>query len=292
MNRVMSVCVGGLLLGGLWMTAPALAQDQQEDALEQAFLPSFQQVLRNHVNARGGPEAILEKETLIARGTYDTFDDGRTAIVEYRAGTDMRQFMKIEFPGEMLLAGCDGEERWRITPEMGALVMGPPEGRTRMNYDIHRDLRYTSYFPNIEVIGLAIFDDRECYEVRMTGRSGRSGLMEYYDVETGLRAGSKKTIRLESGLGEEMEVLRNWKEVDGVKYPMTQLTYIRRPGRLEPVLLTRLNFDSLKWNTLNDEHFAVPEGIRVDAGEMTEDVDPEDVVNDAPEDEEPGEGGS
>jgi len=279
MNQYVRGLLSCALLGVIGASAPAIAQERQaEQPVEhQQMLPTAEEVIDRHIEARGGYEAIEEKTTLSAKGTYETFDDGRTAVVEYRSATGLRQYMRVEFSGERLIAGCDGEERWRITPQFGAIILGPPTGRNKRNYDLHRDLRYHRYFPRLEVSGITLFDDRECYEVRLTGRAGREGLREYFDVKTGLKAGSRKSIALSDGLGDEIEVYRDWEDVDGVKMPMTQMTLVRTPGQASPKLLTRLRFETLEWNTLDDDSFEIPEGIRANAGRVIDEVDPEEI---------------
>lgn len=253
-----------LLAAGLsplaWAQSDSPDPEPADDAAgEQNVLPFADQIIAAYVEALGGEGAITSHSTIHATGTVEDIVKGRTGALDYRNGTGNRMFMKVEFPDETLAAGCDGEISWTINPTLGPIIFGPPSERNAFNFDLHRAVHYDRHFESMESVARVTFDGKPCYKVRIFDREGR-GFHQYFDVETGLKAGTERVTRLEKGDITEAEIFRSWKEFDGVKVPTRTFTRISGQGRNDE-LIQVVNYNTVEFDSLTDEDFALPEVV-------------------------------
>lgn len=254
LNRLSAMASLALLVGA----GSAAAQDGMNGGVD--GLPSAQEIIADYVEALGGEEAITSHQTMHATGTVEDMTKGRTGALDYRIGTGQRMFMKVEFPDETLAAGCTGDVAWRVHPAVGPIIFGAPDERNAFNFDMHRAANYDKHFQSMQTIGRVVFDGRPCYKLRIFDNIDR-GFHEYFDVETGLKAGVEKITEYEKGDMTSAEILRDYKEFDGVMVPTRAFTRLTGQGK-QNELIQIVTYEEVSFDTLSDEDFEMPDAVK------------------------------
>ncbi|MEC9374194.1 MAG: hypothetical protein VYC34_10140 [Planctomycetota bacterium] len=239
----------------------AQSNNAKQNAAQEQAIPSAKEVLANYIEARGGEEALRAITTLRRTGSVEDFQRQRAGKLTHLTGDEMRVFMSLEFPGEPVLAGCDGETRWRMDPTSGPMTFGPPDSATAANFDFYRDLNYSTHFPQITNEGRGDFEGVDCWRLRLVDLEGRE-MYEFFAVDTGLKAGEQRAVLLrDDNLRIHREIWQDWKESEGVKYPgriLTKVSTQDAPDRLTQIVA----YDVIKANDVKPEEFAIPAEIQ------------------------------
>jgi hypothetical protein len=97
-----------------------------------------------------------------------------------------------------VLDGYDGTHAWSISPMTGpTLKTGKELEQTKLDADFYGELRDPKKY-TLTTIQKTQFDGRECYKVRVKRTDGSEDF-DFYDVATGLRAGSINTRETQMG---------------------------------------------------------------------------------------------
>jgi hypothetical protein len=94
--------------------------------------------------------------------------------------------------------GYDGAHAWTISPMTGpALKTGKEFEQTKLDADFYSELRDPKKY-TLTTIEKTTFDGRDCYKVRVKRTDGSEDF-DFFDVATGLRAGSINTRETQMG---------------------------------------------------------------------------------------------
>jgi hypothetical protein len=160
-----------------------------------AALPSARSVLDRHVQAIGGREAILSHTSSHATGTMSVPAAGITGTLEvFAAARPNRVIVKIVLGGVgEVMEGFDGVTAWSLSPMTGAMVLqGKQLDDRKFDSEFHSELHDSARYTSMKTLEKTPFEGRPCYKVSLTRPDGREDI-EFYDVETGLKAGSINT---------------------------------------------------------------------------------------------------
>jgi hypothetical protein len=157
-------------------------------------LPSARSVIDRHIAAIGGREAILSHTSTHATGTIAIPSAGMTGTLEVFAKKPNRTVVKMTIGGVgETVEAYNGAIGWQISPMTGpALLEGKELAEKRFDADFYGELKDDSRYESMKTEERATFDGRPCYKLRLVRKGGGEDI-EYYDVATGLKAGTVTT---------------------------------------------------------------------------------------------------
>ena len=182
-------------------TAPAQPASDQGAAGSSAIkLPAARDILDRHVKAMGGREAVLRHTSTHARGTLSMPSSGLNGTVEVFGARPNKTLLKITVGGVgEVLEGFDGTHGWSLSPLTGPMLLeGTQLEEKRFDSDYYSELRRKDRYTSIETVERTDFEGRPCFKVKLVRSSGREDI-EFYDVDTGLKAGSINTRQTHMG---------------------------------------------------------------------------------------------
>jgi hypothetical protein len=186
--------MAALLFAPFYAQAPAKSEPA-------AALPDAREIINRHIKAIGGREAILAHKSLHAKGTLSIPASGISGPIELFGATGPdRMVVKTTVPGiGEIIEGFDGSHAWSVSPLTGPLLkVGKELSQTKLDADFYSELRDPKKYPMAKTLEKTTFDGRPCYKVAMTRIDGSEDI-DFYDVATGLRAGSINTRESQMG---------------------------------------------------------------------------------------------
>ena len=196
--RHCSVAAAAVLAFATPLAAQQPAAQKQQAA---SALPSGREVVDRHIKAIGGRDAVLSHTSLHTTGTYAVPASGLIGTMEtFAAAKPDRSFQRVAVPGVgEIVEGFDGEHGWSVNPMMGPMLQqGKELEQARFDADFYSELRDPSKYKSLTTVEKTTFENRPCYKVSLVRADGTEDF-DFYDVETGLRAGSIN--RRESPMG-------------------------------------------------------------------------------------------
>jgi hypothetical protein len=176
-------------------TAAAKPPAQKSLAAPADALPPAREIIDRHVKAIGGREAVLAHSSTHATGTFAVAASGMAGTVDiYGAAKPDRTLLRITIPGlGQIVSGFDGTHGWSTSPLTGPMLQeGKELEQSKFDADFYGELRDPARFASITTVEKAAFEGRPCYKVRLARKDGSEDF-DFYDVATGLKAGSVNT---------------------------------------------------------------------------------------------------
>jgi hypothetical protein len=157
-------------------------------------LPSARSIIDKHISAIGGREAILSNTSVRATGTLAIPAAGMTGTVEIVGAKPNKVALKITISGVgEVLEGFNGTSAWSVSPMTGPMLLdGEQLEEKKFDADFYSELHEEGRYKAMETVEKTVFEGRPAYKVRLLKKSGAEDF-EFYDVETGLKAGSITT---------------------------------------------------------------------------------------------------
>lgn len=196
-----AVCVamfGALAATGTFTQSPQLPPParppktaSEPPSTATAALPSARSLIERHVKAIGGREAILSHTSAHATGTVSMPAAGMTGTLEIFAAKPNRAVVRMTIGGVGdVVEAFDGTNGWSISPMSGPMVLqGKELDQKRFDSDFYADLHDASRYESMRTIEKTEFDGRPCYKVSLVRKGGGEDF-EFYDAQTGLKAGT------------------------------------------------------------------------------------------------------
>jgi hypothetical protein len=224
--------VAALLLAPLYAQAPAKTETASE-------LPDAREIINRHIKAIGGREAILAHKSIHATGTLSVPASGITGSMEIFGATNPdRVVVKTTVTGiGDIVEGFDGSHGWSMSLVTGPMLkVGKELTQTKLDADFYSELRDPQKYPAVKTIEKTTFDGRPCYKVSLKRIDGIEDF-DFYDVATGLRAGSINTRETPMGrltttsiegdykkFGKLMQAMSVTQQVMGIEQKITLAT--------------------------------------------------------------------
>lgn len=241
-----------LILGGLstpvsaQFPAPARPPKTASDAsAPQTALPSARTVLDRHITAIGGRQAILSHKSSVARGTVAMPSAGVTGSVQIYAAHPNRSLLKISLGGVGdVVEGFDGQHAWSMSPITGPMLLeGKQLEERKFDSEFHGELRPEARYSSMTTVERTDFEGRPCYKLRLVRKTGGEDI-EFYDAETGLKAGSITSRETHMGTVSGTTVEGGYRKFGNLLQPTTVRSRI---GGLEQVVtITEIEFDTVE----------------------------------------------
>ena len=167
-----------------------------------------------------------------------------------------KTLMKVNIPGiGEVVQGYDGKIGWSVNPVTGPMLLEGKmleEFREQASFDV--DLHDESEFKSMETVEKTVFDGKPCYKLKLVRVSGKE-VTEYFEVETGLLAGSTQTQETALGPVVVTGSVSDYKKFGDTLFA-TKLTQ-----KLGP-LTQLMTLESMEFNTVPDSVFELPETIK------------------------------
>lgn len=225
--------------------APQQAPAPAKPASAAETLPDAREIVNKHIKAVGGREAILAHKSMKAVGTLSVPASGISGPIEMiQAAEPNRMILKTSVPGiGDILEGFDGSHAWSVSPMTGPMLkVGKELTQTKFDADFYKEL-YDPKNYTLKTVEKTIFEGRPCYKVAVTRVDGVEDA-EFYDVETGLRAGGIATRESPMGQMTMTSVETGYKKFGN----LMQATNITQTvmGVQQTITLTSVEYDKVK----------------------------------------------
>ena len=228
----------------------------QAQAKPAGDLPSAQSLIDRHIKETGGVAALKARKSSHAIGTISVPSQGMTGTVEVFAMRPNKMLVKQEIKGIGTGAeGFDGTTAWASSPMTGPmLVTGPELDQKKLDYDFDSEINPSARYSAMKTLEKTTFDGREVYKVSLTRKEGGEDIA-FYDVNTGLKAGSLTTRKSPMGEMTVTSTLTDYKKLGSVLVPMT----IKQAITGIEIVMT---FTTFEFDTVDASVFALPAEIK------------------------------
>ncbi|HET8925577.1 MAG TPA: hypothetical protein VFN26_21520 [Candidatus Acidoferrum sp.] len=219
-------------------------------------LPTVNEVLKRHVEATGGREALLRHKSMTVHGRYEApAQKADYETVFYTKGGKM--LLKVELGGgKQYQTGYDGETAWALPPDGKVdIAEGDVVKTVARDADMYYHLHVLNYFKSMEVVDVQDFNGRPCYHLKGINNWGKVN-EHFYDKENGFLMGYAFNTAWRGGKGDATETFEEYKDFGGVR--MAAKTTSRDGDDLTISLITAVTYDDVK-----DEVFALPKAVKV-----------------------------
>ncbi|HEY1203213.1 MAG: hypothetical protein ABSH46_16160 [Bryobacteraceae bacterium] len=200
----------------LIMLAFAVAAPFQA-AAQEAALPSVDKVLEKYAAAAGGA-AVQKVTSRVMTGSIDVLTFGLSGTFEQYTKTPNRQVNISDLSGfGKVIQSSDGKTGWATDPQQGLREMDAAElALFQRGADLQGPLHVRNSYRKMAVTGKGKVGERDAYVVEAQPSEGGPEKL-HFDTQTGL------LIRLErpNSTGGSISTFDDFKEVDGVKIPLT-----------------------------------------------------------------------
>lgn len=191
-------------------------------ALSQDALPTVDQVLDKYVEGLGGKAALEKLKGRSAKGSMELPDYGVTATYEtYAKMPDQTVSITTVEGYGVVREGFDGKVAWTDNPERGIRESEGDELAQRKRAAVfNRPLHFKDPYQTMAVKGKQAVGGRDAIILGGTLSGGKEERFSF-DAETGLLVQTEADLVTENGIIRATTTLSDYKEVDGVKVPMT-----------------------------------------------------------------------
>ncbi len=185
--------------------------------------PGVDQILAKYTQALGGQAAYEKVTTRAMKGTVELPDDNVTgaALVVAKAPGSFRLTMDIPGYG-VVETVLDGGNGWEKNPDSGTHAMSKADlAVAQRDHHFYREVRLKELYPKMESAGADKLNGRAVYVVEATPAAGPAEKL-YFDAESGLLVKRDyERVTLEDGIVQYEVLLRDYRDVDGLKLPFT-----------------------------------------------------------------------
>jgi hypothetical protein len=239
--------------------ASTIAQGTQAAPAAQekpAPLPEARTIIDRHIEAVGGREAMTAYSSSHVRGRFSMPATGISGPVEIFAARPNRTLMRMTISGiGDLEEGFDGTVGWMLSPVTGPmLIEGAELEQKKFDSDLLGDLKDPSRYTVMETVERATFDGRDVYKVRLVATTGAEDF-EYYEVESGLRAGAQRTRETPMGPIASTETVSDYRRFGKLMYPTTQKLSTMGNELIQTA-------ESVEYDTVDPKVFELPAAIK------------------------------
>lgn len=214
-------------------------------------------IIDRHLKAAGDSAADQQIQSTRATGALLMPAQNITGTVELFSARPNKMLLKAEIPGVgKLESGFDGERGWSMDPITGPTLLSGKE-LTQAKFDASFDGPFENLearYASMSVAGVETFDGRKAARINAVNVHGDKSA-EFFDVETGLHAGSIATRETMMGPLEVTTFLRDYRRVHGGLEPHV---LVQKMMGVEQVV----RIDKIEINVVKPETFALPPAIK------------------------------
>ncbi|MEO8076844.1 MAG: hypothetical protein ABI818_10970 [Acidobacteriota bacterium] len=208
-------------------------------------MPSARSIIDRHVAAVGGRQAILSHSSSHAVGTMTIPGSGISGALDIYSAKPNKSLTKINLGGiGEMLEGFDGTVGWGVNPVTGAMLAQGKELEERMfDAAFYSDLQENGRYASMKTVEKTTFEGRPCYKLSLVKKDGSEDF-DYYDVETGLKAGATATREMQQmGPAVVTQIHSEYKKFGGVLVPTVMKQSAM--GVQQVITITSVEFDNV-----------------------------------------------
>lgn len=231
--------------------APAVPQKPAE-----AALPAAQTIIDRHIEASGGRKAFEAVSSVNLKGSITIPANGMTGTLEVSAARPNKAIVKMNLAGIGESAeGFDGTTAWSMSPMTGPmLATGAELDQKTFDADFDRTMGIAHGYESIKTTEKITFEGRPVYRVELTKKGGATDV-EFYDVETGLKAGAMGERTNSMGTISATNAVSEYKKFGDLLQP----TVMKQTFSGVQIIMT---FTSIEFNTAEPAVFELPTAIK------------------------------
>jgi len=203
-------------------SAPVL--EEPDEITEQAAgAPSVDQILDKYIQALGGAQRLASLTSLVARGTYQGFDDPEKRPLEMYAKAPDERTVIVQTGNGPSTTTYDGHSGWIAAPDADqpmpvmTLTGGDLQG-ARLDAILPFPAGLKQAFSQWRVGFPANINDHDV-QVVQGGNPGESPVKFYFDQQSGLLVRVLRYTNLPVGLNPTQVDYADYRDVSGVKLP-------------------------------------------------------------------------
>jgi hypothetical protein len=219
-------------------------------------LPAAQKVIDRHVEAVGGRQAIKAHNSISIKGTMTIPANGMTGSLELFAARPNKTVVKTTIAGiGQISEGFDGAVAWSINPMTGPMLASGEELKQKaFDADFDGALNVASRYDAIKTLEKSTFEGRPVYKLALTRKGGGDDI-EFYDADTGLKAGAIIERQNPMGTIAITTVVSNYKKFGNLLMP-TQMTQTTSGVQIVTT------FDAVEFDKVDPATFELPPPIK------------------------------
>ncbi|MEO8484090.1 MAG: hypothetical protein ABI634_17900 [Acidobacteriota bacterium] len=225
-------------------------------SIQDTPLPSGREVIARSIEALGGQKAFLAVKSVHAVGKMTIVGPGISGDMEMFSARPDRVVYRLNITGiGKVENGYDGKVGWSVNPVSGPeLLTGKQLQEASEDAWFDAPLHMNNRVRSVEVVGRAEFDGHQTYKVRVVLPSGNEQF-EYFDLTSGLQAGSEMTRTLPQGVVPTTNFTRDYKKFGAL---LQATTIVQRALGLEQVVtITSVDYDKVP-----DSVFQIPADVK------------------------------
>ena len=262
-GRVVPSCFAVVGVAALVWSAPALSAQAPQPApppkaapaapsakapAPAVGLPSAKSIINRHIEAMGGRNAILAHTSSHASGTMTISGAGITGPLEIYSAKPDKSLVKISLGGiGDVIEAFDGTNGWSLQPMTGPRVAEGKELQERkFDSDFYGDLHQEGRYASMTTVEKTTFEGRPCYKVSLVRKTGGEDI-DFYDVQTGLKAGGLITRETPMGPMTVTQVHSDYKKFGDLLVPTTLKQTAM--GADQVMKITSIEFDNVAPST-------------------------------------------
>lgn len=241
--------------------APASAQVQatapvQPDKSAEA-LPPAQSIIDRHIEAVGGREAVKSHNSVNIKGSISIPANGMTGSIEVFAARPNKTLATTMLAGiGEVKEGFDGKVAWSISPMTGAMLStGDELAQKALDADFDGSLGIASKYDAIKTVEKTTFEGRPVYKIALTRKIGGGDDIEFYDSETGLKAGGIVQRKNPMGTLTVTSIVSEYKKFGNLLQP----TVMKQRTQGVEIITT---FTSFEYDKVDPAVFELPTEIK------------------------------
>jgi outer membrane lipoprotein-sorting protein len=213
---------GPMALAGLVLALGVGNTLRAQDAAVAKVDEKAAKIMDAYVEALGGAEALDKFESRQFKGKFKMPAAGMEAPLTISQQAPNKQRTMMELPGiGKIEQVCDGEQVFDKNPLTGErMLSGGEKEAVLMEADFDADANWRKRYKSIEFVGEAEVDGSDCYQLEMVSSGGQQRTA-YFDQETNLMIKVEMTVDSPQGKLATVSRLKDYREVDGIKYPFT-----------------------------------------------------------------------
>ncbi len=238
--------------------APRVIATQAAQAPDtgRATLPSSRDVIARSIAALGGEAAFRAVKSMHAVGKMTVSGPGITGDFELFSARPSRVLLRVDIAGIGKVENAyDGRIGWSVNPISGPeLLKGAQLTEASEEAWFDAPLHTPDRVRSMDVVGRAEFDGHDTYKLKLVLPSGNEQF-EYFDVASGLQAGSEMTRTLPQGVVPTVNFTRDYKKFGALMQPTT---IVQRALGFDQVV----TIASIEYDKVADSVFDVPADVK------------------------------
>lgn len=219
-------------------------------------LPAAREIIDRHIKEIGGRAAILAHSSAHAIGTASMPAAGITGKMEMFHAKPNKFLQRISLPGiGDIEEGFDGKTGWTRSDLTGPILFDGKQLEERaFDADFYDELKSPERYESIATVEQTTFEERPVYKIRLVKKIGGEDV-EFYDVQTGLRAGGVSTRESPMGPMQGTTSYGDYKKFGVLRQPATMKVTTLNVQMVMSIL-------SMEYDTVDPAVFAPPPQIK------------------------------